>query len=68
MHLEGLLFITTTASNAAANSTITGTGTAIWDTMGDAAKPGSSLSYTQRSESIDELNMSTTTELWQLCP
>ena len=35
---------------------------------GDAAKPGSSLSYTQRSESIDELNMSTTTELWQLCP
>lgn len=74
VHLEGELFITTTASTGGNNATVTGTGTAVWSTMGDASKPGSSLSYARRFESIsmpgepagDAAN--TTTEVWQICP
>jgi hypothetical protein len=74
VHLEGTLFITTTASSSSANATVTGEGTAVWQTVGDVGKPGSSLSYTRRFESMsmpgepasDATN--STTELWQICP
>lgn len=74
VHIEGALFITTTASNSGNNATVTGEGTAIWATLGDQAKPGASLSYTRRFESMSAPGEpagsvgNTTTELWQICP
>lgn len=75
IHLEGTLFITTTASDSGgSNATVNGEGTAVWQTLGDAAKPGASLSYTRRHESIaipgepPSEAMNSTTELWQICP
>ncbi len=74
VHIEGALFITSTASNSGSNATVTGEGTSVWVTMGDSTRPGSSLSYTRRFERMgmpgepggDIAN--TTTELWQICP
>ena len=74
VHLEGTLFTTTTSSTGSANATVTGEGTAVWSTMGDAAKPGASLSYTRRHESINMPGeppseaINSTNELWQICP
>ena len=74
VHLEGTLLITTTSSSGSVNATVTGEGTAVWSTMGDAAKPGASLSYTRRHESINMPGeppseaINSTNELWQICP
>ena len=73
VHIEGALFITTTASNSGNNATVIGEGTAIWSTMGDAGKPGASLSYSRRFERMSMPGEpgsvgNTTTELWQICP
>ena len=74
VHIEGDLFITTTASKSGNNATVTGTGTTGWATRGDPSKPGSSLSYSRRFETIDMPGepasdaTNTTTEVWQICP
>ena len=74
VHIEGELLITSTASNSGSNATVTGTGTAAWSTMGDPSKPGSSLSYARRFETIGMPGepagdaMNTTTEVWQIGP